>query len=117
MCLLRTMRVLRKEGYRWPAVVHIAATNASVAAMTYSQGPCDLGRFPQPALLAALTFTANIVRRAQTCSDMLQTWFSLQHLSHSQTARDTCRLRRFRHATFRKRVVATCASLVSAAFV
>ncbi|KAH6872472.1 hypothetical protein BKA58DRAFT_400708 [Alternaria rosae] len=117
MCLLRTMRVLKKEGYRWPAVVHIAATNASAAAMTYCQGPCDLGRFQQPALLAALTFTANTVRRAQTCSDMLKTWSSLQHLSHSQNARDTCRVRRFRHATFRKRVVATCASLGSAAFV
>ena len=60
MWLLLTMRVLKKECYRWPPFVHIAATIASVGTMTHSQGPCDLGWRRAAALLAALTFTANI---------------------------------------------------------
>ena len=67
MWLLQTMRVLKKECYRWSALVHIAATIASASAMTY----CDLVWLRQPASLAASTFTANTLSRAQTCADMV----------------------------------------------
>jgi hypothetical protein len=71
MWLLLTMRVLMKEGYRWPASLHIAATMASASTMTYCQAPCDLGA-PSPARpLAAFSFTANTLSRAQTCADMV----------------------------------------------
>jgi hypothetical protein len=71
MWLLQTKRVLKKECYRWSALVHIAATIASVSAMTYCQGPCDLVWLRQPVSLAASTFTANTLSRAQTCADMV----------------------------------------------